>query len=167
MSQSGSIRPALRCSATVCPAIYSFKMRSCGTSAASSRSADPCVIFLVLHTAFYLFSRLPVSYIPLRADDLLKRQYRAALAFVIRKQLRQLLFVVAGDAVRQHMDGAAAFHHIEAGGFDAGCGIRADNIKVGNAVSGRIYRQCFNRFASAWRCGAVRTTGRRRPGAAV
>ena len=37
VSQSGSIRPSLSSPAIVCPAIYSFKMRSCGASTARSR----------------------------------------------------------------------------------------------------------------------------------
>ena len=52
----------------------------------------------------------------------------------IRKHLRQLPFIVAGDAVRQHMNGVAAFRHVVAGGFDAGCDIRSNNIKICNAM---------------------------------
>ena len=58
----------------------------------------------------------------------------AALAFIIREHLRQLLFVIACDAVRQHMNGIAAFRHIEAGGFDAGRGVRTGDIKVVKAM---------------------------------
>ena len=64
----------------------------------------------------------------------MKLRDRAALALIIGEHLRQLLFIVAGDAVRQHVNGIAAFCHIEAGGFDAGRGVRAGNVKVSNAV---------------------------------
>ena len=50
--------------------------------------------------------------------------------FIIGKQLRQFLFIVARDAVRQHMNGIAAFCHIVAGGFDAGRGVRTGNINT-------------------------------------
>lgn len=54
--------------------------------------------------------------------------------YVNVRHLRQLPFIVAGDAVRQHMNGVAAFRHVVAGGFDAGCGIRSNNIKICNAM---------------------------------
>ena len=60
----------------------------------------------------------------------MKLRDRASLAFIIRKHLGQLLFVVAGDAVRQYMNGIPVFRHIVAGGFDAYRGIRACNRKT-------------------------------------
>ena len=63
-----------------------------------------------------------------------KRFDRAALAFIIGEQLRQLLFVVARDAVRQHMHAISAFRQIEAGGFDAGRGVGSGKIKFGDTV---------------------------------
>ena len=65
----------------------------------------------------------------------MKRQDGAALAFIIGKHFGELLFVIAGDAVRQHADGIAAFGQIEAGGFDAGRGVCAGDVEPGNAVS--------------------------------
>ena len=67
-------------------------------------------------------------------QDIRQRENRAALAFVIGEQLRQLPFIIACDAVRQHMDGIAVFSHIEAGGFDARCGVGSGKIKFGDTV---------------------------------
>lgn len=66
--------------------------------------------------------------------NLMKFHNSAALAFIICKHFGQFLFIVAGDAVRQHMNGVAAFRHVVAGGFDAGCDIRSNNIKICNAM---------------------------------
>ena len=76
----------------------------------------------------------PVQLHQLHHRDLRKRHNRAALACIVREQLRQFLFIVAGDAVRQYMNGIAAFCHVVAGGFDAGCDIRSNNIKICNAM---------------------------------
>ena len=70
----------------------------------------------------------------LHPRDLRKRHNRAALACIVREQLRQFLFIVAGDAVRQYMNGIAAFCHIVAGGFDAGRGVRTGDVKLGNST---------------------------------
>ena len=67
-------------------------------------------------------------------NEFLKCCYGAALACIIRQHFRQLLFVIACDAVRQHMNRISDFRHIEAGGFDAGRGVGAGNIKPGNAT---------------------------------
>ena len=67
-------------------------------------------------------------------QDIRQRENRAALAFVIGEQLRQLPFIIACDAVRQHMDGIAVFSHIEAGGFDARCGVGSGKITIGNPM---------------------------------
>ena len=32
------------------------------------------------------------------------------------------------------MNGIAAFRHVVAGGFDAGCGVRTDDVKLGNST---------------------------------
>lgn len=66
--------------------------------------------------------------------NLMKFHNRAALAFIICKHFGQLLFIVAGDAVRQDMNGIAVFGHVIAGRLDAGCCICTGNIKIGNAV---------------------------------
>ena len=58
----------------------------------------------------------------------------AALTFIVAQHFADLSLVVAGDAVRQHMNGVAAFRHVVAGGFDAGCDIRSNNIKICNAM---------------------------------
>ena len=58
----------------------------------------------------------------------------AALAFIICKHFGQFLFLVAGDAVRQDMNGITFFCHVIAGRLDAGCCVSAGNIKSGNAV---------------------------------
>ena len=57
-----------------------------------------------------------------------------ALAFVVRKHLREFLFIIAGDTVRQNMNDIAVFRHIVAGGFDASCGIRSSHKKLGNSM---------------------------------
>ena len=57
-----------------------------------------------------------------------------ALAFVVCKHFRKFLFIIAGDAVGQHMNGIAVFRHIVAGGFDASCGIRSGHKKLSNPM---------------------------------
>ena len=66
--------------------------------------------------------------------NLMKFHNSAALAFIICKHFGQFLFVVAGDAVRQDMNGITFFGHVIAGRLDAGCCVSTGNIKIGNAV---------------------------------
>ena len=57
-----------------------------------------------------------------------------ALDCVITEHFVHLFQVITGDAVGNDMYGAAGLGHIEAGGFDAGCDIRSNNIKICNAM---------------------------------
>ena len=48
---------------------------------------------------------------------------RAALACIIFKHLIEFLFIIAGDTVRQNINGITDFGHIVTGGFYASSGI--------------------------------------------
>ena len=60
----------------------------------------------------------------------------ASLACIVFKHLREFLFVIAGNAVRQNMNGISVFGHIVAGGFNASRSICSGNKKLGDVVCG-------------------------------
>ena len=83
----------------------------------------PCPSILCVMAAYFVNSEH-------RFDSL----NTTALACIVFKHLRKLLFIITGDTVGQHMDGKAGFSHIVTGGFNASCGICSGNKKFGDVA---------------------------------
>ena len=66
-------------------------------------------------------------------------------AGIVEKHLRDLFQIIAGDAVRKHVNLKSIICHIEAGGLHAGGCVRSRDIKLVHSVGFNKGGKCFAR----------------------